>query len=170
MELLEGQTLQHRIDVGAGLVPAQRGRPQGAPLHTDEVLNLAIQIADELEAAHAKGITHRDIKPANIFITQRGQVKILDFGLAKLNVRSVPALTGHPQEPALIPQVREKGVGLGRTDGSLQLWRSTLRSRSRTTGSGAQDWSPRQPVCTAHPGATPTGAAGPDWDVAGAEG
>jgi serine/threonine protein kinase len=116
MELLGGQTLQHRIGVGAGLVPAQRGRPQGAPLRTEEVLNLAIPIADALEGAHAKGIVHRDIKPANIFITRRRQVKILDFGLAKLNVGAglVPVLTGHPQGVPLqdAPQT-EQGVIVG---------------------------------------------------------
>ncbi|HET7841776.1 MAG TPA: protein kinase [Terriglobia bacterium] len=97
LELLEGQSLKERLNAGAGHAPAQ-GRSQGSPLRTDEMMVLAIQMADALDAAHAKGIVHRDIKPANIFITPRGQAKILDFGLAKLT--DVGARQGMPHPNA----------------------------------------------------------------------
>jgi len=70
MELLEGESLSEKI--------------QGIPLPTDRVLDLGIQVTDALDVAHGKGIVHRDLKPGNIFVTNRGQAKILDFGLAKL--------------------------------------------------------------------------------------
>ncbi|MGH9430119.1 MAG: protein kinase domain-containing protein [Terriglobia bacterium] len=87
MELMEGQTLKEVIAAGAGAVGAERAparTPQGVPLQIDTLMELAVEIADALDAAHSKGIIHRDIKPANIFITTRRQAKILDFGLAKL--------------------------------------------------------------------------------------
>ncbi len=98
MELLQGRTLADRI--------------AGAPLTTDEIVKLGIQIADALDAAHAEGIVHRDVKPANLFVTQRGDAKVLDFGLAK-PTRTRPALDSGAETMLAEEHLTSPGTTLG---------------------------------------------------------
>jgi len=104
MEYLEGSTLKHMIE--------------GHPLKTAQLLDLGIQISDALDAAHSSGIVHRDIKPANIFITQRGQAKVLDFGLAKQTVQrpvhgdGADATSG-PATVVSVDQLTQPGTAMG---------------------------------------------------------
>ena len=101
MELLEGESLSEKI--------------QGIPLPLDKILDIGIQVTDGLDVAHSKGIVHRDIKPGNIFVTNRGQAKILDFGLAKLARDRHAALeTVGGDAPTLArPQLTSPGSAVG---------------------------------------------------------
>jgi serine/threonine protein kinase len=99
MELLEGETLKHRIN--------------GRSIELEALLDIAIEVADGLDAAHGARIVHRDIKPANIFITSRGDAKILDFGLAKVALPAGAGSSGMPTMQSEEEHLTSPGTALG---------------------------------------------------------
>ena len=125
LELVDGATLAERLT-------ALGGRPLGV----DEALAIARQIADALQAAHDKGIVHRDLKPANIAITSEGQVKVLDFGLAKLDpVGPEPSVAGLPHSPTLTFAATQAGMILG-----TAAYMSPEQARGKTTDKRTDVW------------------------------
>ena len=130
MERLEGQTLKHRI--------------QGGPLSLEDVFKFGLEILSALEAAHAKGIVHRDIKPANIFLSERGQAKVLDFGVAKFvaEIDFVESTSASTKALAADHTLTQPGVALGTLS---YMSPERLMGRPSTR---AATCSPSAPSCT----------------------